>query len=326
MYLLLILLVSPAFGRPSSDQLDVGGEIGNQLDDIVDFSKETGKLLNDSKLFGKVSESFKDAEQNILEMEAELNSLRSQFNKLGKEKSFFPDYYKAKRHLRETRQVLRELAHRTVTEEENVRKLLDDLDSGKEPLMLKLTIDSMRLLMKETQERLEEGTQKYNLAFEAFENLIASVKTQNGILDKEVDEEYRKFRLSEDYTLGVRETCKVLSWFTFGLCSLIHHFENEVPLKKARVENEKLQAKKYKLVERAETLNADIRYAIGIMKEEIDLIGKWANNAETVSQNIDDYPEEYLRKYQPIRTTFRKNLHDLKNVALEFLDQPVDIL
>merc|ERR1712038_537457 len=326
MYLLLILLVSPAFGRPSSDQLDVGADISNELDDIVDFSKETGKLLNNSKLFGKVSESLKDAQQNILEMELELKSLQSEFSSLQKEKNYFPEFNEAKRYLRETRQELRELAHRTVKEEENVRILLDDLDSGKEAVLLQLTIDRMRLLMKETQERLEEGKQKYILAHKVFENLISSVKLQGGILDKEVAEEYQKFRLDKDYTEGVRKTCKWLSWFTFGLCSLIHHFENEVPLEKARVENEKLQAKRKKLSERTETLNADIGAAIGIMTVEIELINKWANSAERVSKNIDDYPEEYLRKYETIRTAFRNGLNDLKNVAKKFLAQPINIL
>merc|ERR1711879_996415 len=117
MYLLLVLLVSPALGRPSSDLLEVGADISKQLEDIVDFNMETGKLLNNSKLFGKVSESFKDAQQNILEMEAERNSLRCKFTKLQNEESFFPEFYKAKRYLRETRQVLRELAYTTVKEE-----------------------------------------------------------------------------------------------------------------------------------------------------------------------------------------------------------------
>jgi len=322
MYLLLVLLVSPAFGRPSSDQLDVGGE----LEIFTKFNNETVKLLNDSKLFGKVSESLKEAEQNILEMELELKSLQSTFTSLQNETNYFPGFNKAKRYLRETRQELRELAHRTVKEEENVRILLDELDSGKEAVLLQLTIDRMRLLMKETQERLEEGKRKYLLAFKAFENLISSVKLQGGLVDKEVDEQYQKFRLHKDYTEGVRETCKWLSWLTFGLCSLIHHFENEVPLEKARVENDKLQAKRKKLFERTETLNADIGAAIRFMTEEIELIDKWSNSAERVSKNIDDYPEEYLRKYETIRTAFRNGLDDLKNVAKKFLAQPINIL
>merc|ERR1712038_650685 len=258
--------------------------------------------------------------------EAELKSLQSKFTSLQKEKNYFPEFNKAKRYLRETRQELRELAHRTVKEEENVRILLDDMGNGKEAVSLQLTIDRMRLLMKETQERLEEGKRKYLLAFKAFDNLISSVKLQGGIVDDQVDEQYLKFRLDKDYTEGVRKTCKWLSWFTFGLCSLIHHFENEVPLEKARVENEKLQAKRKKLTERTETLNADIGAAIGIMTEEIELINKWANSAERVSKNIDDYPEEYLRKYETIRTAFRNGLNDLKNVAKKFLAQPTNIL
>merc|ERR1712141_941985 len=326
MYLLLILLVSPAFGRPSSDQLDVGAEIDNQLEDIVNFNKETGKLLNNSKLFGKVSESLQEAEQNILEMEAELKSLQSKFSSLQKESNFFPEFNRAKRYMRETRQELRELAHRTVTEEKNLRMLLDDLDNGKEPLLLKLTIDRMKVLMVETQERLEAAKQKYTSAFTAFENLISFVKTQNGILDTEVGKVNHQYQLDKDYTEAVRYNCKIASWFTFGLCSLIHHYENEVPLEENRVELEKLQAKTDKLLKGAETLNADIGAAIDIMTEEIELIDKWANSAERVSKNIDDYPEEYLRKYATIRTTFRNGLDDLRNVAEQFLAQPTNIL
>merc|ERR1711879_568645 len=67
-------------------------------------------------LFDEVSYSVKEAEQNILEMEAELKSLQSKIPQLQDEGNFFPDYNKAKRYLRETRQELRELAHRTVTD------------------------------------------------------------------------------------------------------------------------------------------------------------------------------------------------------------------
>merc|ERR1712001_4118 len=193
----------------------------------------------------------------------------------------------AKRYLRETRQELRELAHRTVTEEKNLRMLLDDLDNGKEPLLLKLTIDRMKVLMKETQERLKEAKQKYTSAFTAFENLISFVKTQNGILDTEVSKVNQQYLLDKDYTEAVRYNCKIASWFTFGLCSLIHHYSNEVPLEESRVELEKLQATTDKLLKGAETLNADIGAAIDIMAEEVELIDKWADSAELVSKNID---------------------------------------
>merc|ERR1712152_12847 len=91
-----------------------------------------------------------------------------------------------------------------------------------------------------------------------------------------------------------RNDCKIASWFTFGLCSLIHHFVNEVPLEQARVEGEHLKRRSRKLTERAETLYEDINKAIDIMDYEIELIGEWANNAEKMKKNIDDLPEESL--------------------------------
>merc|ERR1712077_146334 len=122
--------------------------------------------------------------------------------------------------------------------------------------------DRMKVLMFETQERLEAAKQKYTSAFTAFENLISFVKTQNGILDTEVSKLNQQYQLDKDYTEAVRYNCKIASWFTFGLCSLIHHYENEVPLETARMELEYLQTKTDNLLERTITLNKDINGAI----------------------------------------------------------------
>jgi len=321
MFLLLILLVSPAFGRPSSGQPDVGADI-DKLEDIVKFTNETRNLLNDTKLFAKVSQSLQEAEQNILEMEAELKSLQSKVEQLKNEGDFFPEFNKAKRQLRETRQELRELAHRTVTEVDAVNGLLEDLDNGKIPVFLKLTIDRMRILMIETGERLTEARKKYQSALLAFDNLIDSVTVQNGILGNVLDGLNAKYIGDKTYTEEWRWNCKIISWFTFGLCSLIHHYENEVPLAESLVELTDMRTKTNKMLERSETLTADIDAAIAIMTTEIDLINRWANNAEKVSKNIDDYPAEYLKEYETFRTVFKTGLDDLKSVAQEFLKQP----
>merc|ERR1711874_574948 len=292
MYLLLILLVSPAFGRPSSDQ-DVGAEITSQLNDILEFNNETGNLLNNSNLFEKVSQSLKNATQNILEMEAELKTLASKFSSLQNEKSYFPDFTKAQSSLRQTRQELRELAHRTVIEEENVRSLLDSLDNAKshKPILFKAAIGRMKLLMEETQEKLKAAKNKYEEAQLYFENLISFVKEQQAILGVEAESFYAKFEEDKEYTERVRYHCKWGSVFTFGLCSLIHHYVNEVPLEKARVEVENLNALTPRFLERALALTQDINKAIEIMDEEIELISEWANSAEKIKKNIDDFPE-----------------------------------
>merc|ERR1711913_113251 len=158
MYLLVFLLISTAFGKPSSDRHDVGGNVENQLDSLVDFSRETGKLLSDPKLLEKVSQSLLEAENNILEMELHLKSLQSKIPSLSNTENYFPKYNEAKSYLRQTRQELRELAHRTEAEVKNMNILLD-------------AIDRMKILMKETKERLEDAKRKYGSANVAFDNL-----------------------------------------------------------------------------------------------------------------------------------------------------------
>ena len=60
--------------------------------------------------------------------------------------------------------------------------------------------------------------------------------------------------------------------------------------------------------------------------KELKVINEWANSAELVSKNIDEYSEEYLRKYETIRTVFKIGLDDLKSVAQKFLKQPTYIV
>merc|ERR1712241_445647 len=323
MYLLFILLVSPAFGRPSSDQ-DAGANIEDQLNDILEFNSKTENLLNNSNLFGKVSESLKNARQNIIDMEAELNSLALKFSSLQKARNFFPDFTKAQGSLRQTRQQLRELAHRTVTEEESVRSLLDALDDAKshKPILFKAAIGRMRLLMEETKEKLKAAKINYEEATLSYTNLIFSVKEQHDILIIEAGNIFARFEKDKEYTEKVRNDCKIASWFTFGLCSLIHHYVNEVPLEQARPEVEDLKSRSKNLTERAEILKKDVNEAIEIMDDEIELIDKWAISAEKMEKNIDDIPEESLRVFEAFRRVFKLGLDDLKKAAKNFLAQP----
>merc|ERR1712073_42656 len=99
MYLLL-LFISAAFGRPSSAELE--SDV-NQLNSLTDFTKDVGKMWNNSRLFGTVSEGLEEAEQNILEMEAELKTLQFKIEKLQlqnislqNEKNYFPEFNEAK--------------------------------------------------------------------------------------------------------------------------------------------------------------------------------------------------------------------------------------
>merc|ERR1712079_465744 len=321
LHLLVILLISPAFGKPSFVRRDVGANIKNQLDNLVDFSHETRNLLKDPKLLEKVSKSLEDAENNILEMEAHLKNLQSKIPGLSSVDNYFPKYNEAKSYLRQTRQELRELAHRTKAEVKNMNILLDDLDNSKHPILLKAAIDRMKILMKETKERLEDAKRKYGSANVAFDNLVSSLKVQNEITADFLEKTEEEFLKEKEYTEKVRYNCKWAAVVTLGLCSLIHHFVNEVPLKESHVELIALRAETDRFLNGATILSADVDAAIEVITAEIELISEWAVSAEVVRENIEEYPAEYLDKYGAIRKIFISGLDDLKNVADEFLNE-----
>jgi len=360
MYLLLILLISPAFGRPSSDQLDVREEITKELDldvwdavivpfdqvwilnpfeSFVSFNNETGNILGGSQLIKDVIKRLLEAERNILEMQAELKLLETEEMKF--EDNYFPKYNEAKRYLRETRQELRELAYRTVTEVRDLKVLLEDLDKTNDHFFLKNAIDQMKDLMIETLETLKEAREKYNTAVQTFEDLNSSIKTQNIQLEKMLIED------SEEYNVWVSRALASIDRFAYrvigfifldifgclGICSYLNAAVFDVVLEEQRrmikeygEEINKLKNITDRMLESGNNFDNTIKTAIDVLTDEIDLISVWTKSAKVVRKNIDKYPEEYLRKYKSVSTIFISGLDDLKKAAEDFLAQPKDIL
>jgi len=339
-YLQLLLLISPAFGMPSSALVDVGKGIINQVDSLVGFTEETKAVFNNSELFEIISESLKEAEKNILEMDVELKLLET--DELQFEDNYFPAYNEAKRYLRETRQGLRKLAQRTVKDVRDLKILLEDLDKSNDPVLLKASLDTMKDLMIETLETLNEALEKYNSALETFENLNSSIATQNRKLEKMVNKnsaEYNawteKLRASIYTTIaGTTVGCIVADALgALGICSAVNAAISgttaagiEAEIVKYGATLNKLKKITDRMLESGNNFDQSIKQAIDILTGEIDLINNWANSAEVVSKNIEKYPQQYLTKYISIRTVFINGLNDLNKSAEEFLDQPVDIL
>jgi hypothetical protein len=339
MYLLL-LLISPAFGRPSSALVDVGEGIINQIDSVVGFTEETKEVFDNSELFEIISESLKVAEQNILEMDAELKLL--EVEELQFEDNYFPAYNEAKRYLRETRQGLRKLADRTVKDVGALKLLLEDLDKSNDPVLLKSSLDTMKDLMIETLEILKEALEKYNSALETFENLNSSIATQNRKLEKMVSKDSAEYEAwSTKLRGGIYGTiagtavgCIVADALgALGICSAVNAAISgataagiEAEIAKYAATLGKLKKITDRMLESGNNFDQNIHHAIDILTEEINVINNWANSAEVVNKNIDRYPQEYLTKYISIRNVFINGLDDLNNSAQQFLDQPVDIL
>jgi len=304
---------------PRSAQQESRSNIIDKLDSLNGFDKELVKVLS-VKVSQKVLDSLNEAEKNIQDMEQELIALYKEVPSLKSKDNFFNEYNEATSYLRQSRQDFRELAHRTVSEIRDLKIVLEDLDQNSHPVLLKIMVFRMKDLMIETQQRLEVAKEKYELARLAFENLNSFVKKQNGILDAVVTQRENKYLEDKRYTETVRTNCAIAFIFTLGLCSLIHHYENEVPLETARGKLRNLQTITAEIVERGDTLNQDISKAIEFLSEEIDLINRWAVSADIVSKNIDRYSVEYLEKYKVIRVTFTTGLDALKKVAEQFVD------
>jgi len=90
---------------------------------------------------------------------------------------------------------------------------------------------------------------------------------------------------------------------------------------KVKSELEKFEKLTDKMVEKGKKIDDTMKDANAFLNSEIELIVDWTSNVEQVSENIDDYPEEYLRKYEAFRSIFNDGLDDLQKTAQEFLDR-----
>jgi len=319
MSLLVLLLISSAFGRPSSDvEADITEKV-KQLEYIVHFNNETRNLLNSSRLLGSVSDDLLAAEKNILEMEIELNDLQELVPNMTNPTIYFPEFNEAKHYLRQTRQELRGLSFITLEKVEDVTLLLNALDRSPHITLLKLSLAKMKDLMIKTLKILKVANEKYQKAHETFDNLMDSVDLQYEIVGQaliKVEENYlRKKEDTENKTFY----CAVTAILTLGLCSLIHHVVNEIPTEEARVKLLYLKSKTGRLLDRTRTLDGDIEEAIIVINEEIKLINNWAFSAEVVNNNIDIYPAKYLAKMELIRNVFINGTIGLKDAAENYL-------
>jgi len=347
MYLLLILLVSPAFGRPSSDQLDVGEDIGNQLKSFISFNLETGEMLDNSNLIEKVVESLLGAEQNLLAMEVGLKTLQYEVPQLRIEGNYFPAYNEAKSSVRKTRQTFREFARRTVTEVRDLKILMENLDN--EPMLLKICLGRMKDLMIETRKTLREAKENYNKAVQTFMGLNSSIVSKKDQLEKMLIKDSADHKAwVETVTKEAMEACKNKTENGFlGFLKDINKkivskvgvdigidnaIERDCPAiaeaktSEFEAELENLKTITERMLESGDNFDKTIKEAIEILAGEIEQISRRTERVEDVSKNIDTYPEEYLRKFQTLGTNFLNGLDDLKKVSEKFLAQPKNIL
>jgi len=314
MYLLLILLISPAWGRPRRTEID------NQFNSIIEFAQQTGNLLRNSSVIDEVIEKLQVAERDMIQMTAELKTLESSafawfegaeeiesiLEEVKTMHNIFSEFNLAKSFVKKTREELRKLAYRTVIDVSEVKPLIEALDQNNGALFFRISINRLKDLIKETLVTLEEAKMKYESGVQIFENIKFKFQIQNQNFQKSAlnVNSAIKFNLRK-----VCQTCETLE--TFKL------FESNV---------EKLQRISDNMLESINNFEKAIKRASDILVMETDLAGEWNQNAEIVDTNIEEYgTEEYLREFETFRGIFIDGLVALKNSAEAFLSQPKDI-
>ena len=102
----------------------------------------------------------------------------------------------------------------------------------------------------------------------------------------------------------------------FGICSHIFNKEVYGPYLDTLEKFEKLTGN---ILAKGKQISNTLREANAFLNTEKELMIEWTNNVETVTENIDSYPEEYSRKYAEIRSIFNDGLDDLQKTAQEFM-------
>ena len=121
-----------------------------------------------------------DVPENILETEKEILKKYAVLKRWGRqaiefESNYYPAYYRAKSHLRETRQDLRRLAQRTLSEVRDLKIVLEDLVASNDSVIFTIFSNRLKDLRVET---LKEAREKYESAVKTFENTNSFAKTE----------------------------------------------------------------------------------------------------------------------------------------------------
>jgi len=234
---------------------------------------------------------------------------------------------------------LRQLADRTTTETRDLKVLLEGLDESDDTFLLKSAIEKMKNLLVLSKDALSEAKEKYHQAIETFENLNSSIQTQNRYLKNLVDTESAEHKAWVDKVRAAAYATTVPATVTgfllldifgcLGICSTIGNLivisataaTVEESIKSYSAELEKFETLTRNMLVSGQKIDETMKEGIAFLDEEIDVLNRWSNNVDTVSENIDKYPQEYLKKIKAIRTIFINGLNDLQTTACEFLNR-----
>merc|ERR1712018_36370 len=360
-YFQLFLLISPALGMPSKAAEDV-----NELQSFIDFSKETGELLDNSQWIKEVFESLESTESSVHGLEVELKTMpHSNVTGLGLEGNYFPAYNEAKRYLRETEQKLRQFAYKTLAEVRDLKTLFAAVDETQDQAkiqdLFRLSVEKMTGFMQDTLKKFRDANEKYETAKNTFVDLknfstrskekvekmlkTESTEHQNWVEKvteatrnaTDVPEKVRKFtalaearfreiqshdddspELQERVKSVIKAGKEAAIKYVTDMIEVKIEVDIEFAIKRYHAKLEKLKEVPDSMLESGESFEKTIDNAMNILRKKITKITMSTQSANVVSENKDS-PQQFLTKYQDIKTDLINGLDNMKNSAETFL-------
>jgi len=360
MYFQLFLLISPALGMPSKAAEDV-----NELQSFIDFSKETGDLLDNSQWIKEVFESLESTESSVRGLEVELKTMpHSNVTGLGLEGNYFPAYNEAKRYLRETGQKLRQFAYKTVAEVRDLKTLFAAVDETQDQAeiqdLFRFSVEKMTGFMQDTLKKFRDANEKYETAKNTFVDLknfstgskekvekmlitdsdehqnwvkvvreavrnASDVPEQVRNLEMELDDNLRRqVEREKDLKIKAKVVAKINAEKPTALKFAIDLIEGKIKndikfaIDRYNAKLEKLKEVTANMLESGESFEETIDNAMNILRKKITKITMSTESANVVSENKDS-PQQFLTKYQDIKTDLINGLDNMKNSAETFL-------
>ena len=87
----------------------------------------------------------------------------------------------------------------------------------------------------------------------------------------------------------------------------------------------RFQATAERIQESVVEMDVLVTVAVNTLEKEIDILGQWENNANTVSYNFSNYSDQKLAEMEAIRKVVRRGVETLQSSAKRFLEQPLYI-
>merc|ERR1711953_262073 len=364
MYFQLFLLISPVLGMPNK-AAEVGSEVVNELQSFIDFSKETGDLLDNSQWIKEVFVSLENTESSVLGLEVELKTMpHSNVTGLGLVDNYFPAYNEAKHYLRETEQKPRQFAYKTVAEVRDLKTLFaavdESQDQAKRQDLFRFPIDKLTGFMRDTLEKLRGANEKYKTAKKTFVDLknfstqskekvekmlitdsdehqnwvkvvreavrnASDVPEQVRTLEMELDDNLRRqVEREKDLKIKAKVVAKINAEKPTALKFAIDLIEGKIKndiefaIERYNAKLEKLKEVTVNMLESGGSFEKTIDKAMNILRKKITKIRMSTESANVVSENKDS-PQQFLTKYQDIKTDLINGLDNMKNSAETFL-------